>query len=94
MPERRALRDIYGRAILYSADSFLETWHVGTHHTFYVVDERSTELILRYTRASVSDHQEALFADFTLCPTQKYKQGASQATLVKRIRNPRAVTIP
>ena len=39
-------REIHGRAILYSGDSFLEIWHIGTHHTFFVVDDKSTDLIL------------------------------------------------
>jgi len=87
-------REIRGRAILYSGDSFLEIWHIGTHHTFYVVDDSSTDLIMRYVRPSVGDSRQALFADFTLCPTAPYKRGASQATLVSRIRNPRVVTMP
>jgi hypothetical protein len=87
-------REIHGRAILYSGDSFLEIWHIGTHHTFYVVDDSSTDLILRYVPASVGDSKPALFANFTLCPTPPYRRGASQATLVKRIRNPRVATMP
>jgi hypothetical protein len=33
--------EIHGRAISYSGDGFLEIWHIGTHHTFFVVDEKS-----------------------------------------------------
>jgi len=83
-------REIHGRAVLYSGDSFLEIWHVGTHHTFFVVDEKSSNLIFGYLHYPESDHQ-ALFADFTLCPTKKYRQGSSQPAIVKRIRNPRVV---
>lgn len=83
-------REIHGRAILYSGDSFLEIWHVGTHHTFFVIDEKSADLIFGYLHYPESDNQ-ALFADFTLCPTKKYKQGSSQPTIVKRIRNARVV---
>jgi hypothetical protein len=79
-------REIHGRAILNSGDSFLAIWHIGTHHTFFVVDEKSSDLILDYLHYPESDHQ-ALFADFTLCPTAKFKQGASQQTIVKRIRH-------
>jgi hypothetical protein len=85
-----ACREIHGRAILYSGDSFLEIWHVGTHHTFFVVDEESSNLILRYLHYPESDNQ-ALFADFTICPTERYKQGASQPALVKQIRNAHVV---
>ena len=85
-----ACREIHGRAILYSGDAFLEIWHVGTHHTFFVVDEESSELIFRYLHYPKSDNQ-ALFADFTICPTERYKQGASQPAAVKRIRNAHVV---
>jgi hypothetical protein len=86
-----ACRQIHGRAILYSGDSFLAIWHVGTHHTFFVVDETSSNLIFNYLHYPESDHQ-ALFADFTLCPTERYRQGASQPAIVKRIRNAHVVT--
>ena len=84
-------REIHGRAISYSGDGFLEIWHVGTHHTFFVVDGKSSDLILSYLHYPESDHQ-ALFADFTVCPTEEYKKGASQPVIVKRIRNPRLVS--
>jgi hypothetical protein len=80
-------REIHGRAILYSGDGFLEIWHIGTHHTFFVVNEKSTDLILSYLPYLGDDRQNALFADFTICPTERYKKGASQSTIVKRIRN-------
>jgi hypothetical protein len=83
-------QEIHGRAILYSGDSFLEIWHVGTHHTFFVVDGKSSDLILEYLHYPESD-TEALFADFTVCPTEQFKQGSSQPVIVKRIRNAKVV---
>jgi hypothetical protein len=83
-------RAIHGRAISYSGDGFLEIWQVGTHHTFFVVEEKSSDLIFHYLRYPDSDHQ-ALFADFTVCPTERFKQGFSQPTIVKMIRNARVV---
>ena len=85
-------REIHGRAILYSGDSFLEIWHVGTNHTFFVVDEKSSDLILDNLHYKVDGPQKALFADFTVCPTEKYKKGASQPVVVKQIRNPKVVS--
>jgi hypothetical protein len=38
-----------------------------------------------------SDHQDALFEDFTICPTDKYRKGASQAAIIKRIRKAHVV---
>jgi hypothetical protein len=85
-------RVIHGRAILYSGDGLLEIWRIGTHHTFFVVDEKSTDLILKYIPYEGGDRQKALFADFTICPTARFKQGASQATIVTRIRHAHIVT--
>jgi len=84
-------RQIHGRAISYSGDAFLEIWHVGTHHTFFVVDEKSNELIEGYLHNPESDNQ-ALFADFTVCPAERYKKGYSQPVIVKKIENPRLVS--
>ncbi len=87
-------REIHGRAISYSGDGFLEIWHIGTHHTFFVVDKKSSDLILNFLPYLGNDHQNALFADFTICPTEKYKKGASQPTIVKLIRNAHVVIDP
>ncbi|MGD0628583.1 MAG: hypothetical protein ABR987_04480 [Terracidiphilus sp.] len=84
-------RTIHGRAILYSGDSFLEIWHIGTHHTFFVVDGKSTDLILNYIPYKGDDLGRALFADFLICPTVPYRRGASQETIIKEIRHPRVV---
>jgi hypothetical protein len=81
-------RVIHGRAVLYSGDSFLEIWHIGTHHTFFVVDEKSADLILDYIPYAGDDLGKALFADFLICPSAPYRRGASQKTIVKEIRHP------
>jgi hypothetical protein len=84
-------REIRGRAIAYSGDGFLEIWHVGTRHTFFVVDQKSTELIEGYLHYPESDNQ-ALFGDFTVCPSEEFKKGFSQPVIVTKIRNPRIVS--
>ncbi len=91
LPCAESCLEIRGRAISYSGDGFLEIWHVGTHHTFFVVDKKSTELIEGYLHYPESDDQ-ALFGDFTVCPTEAYKKGASQPVIVKQIRNSRIVS--
>ncbi len=82
-------REIHGRAIEYSGDGLLAIWHIGTHHTFFVVDVKSTELVEKFIpyEYDPKDRQKELFADFTICPTEKFKQGASQPTLVTSIRH-------
>jgi hypothetical protein len=84
-------REIHGRAIEYSGDGFLAIWHIGTHHTFFVTDEKSTILIEKFIPYEGSDREKALFADFTICPTESFKPGASQLTLVTRIRHAHVV---
>ena len=87
-------RVIHGRAIEYTGDGFLAIWHIGTHHTFYVVDEKSTDLILERMHFSIDDSDKALFADFTVCPTAPFKRGASQQTRVTQLRNAHIVRRP
>lgn len=41
-------RVIHGRAIYYNGDGVLAIWHIGTHHTFQIVDEKSSDLIFHY----------------------------------------------
>ena len=84
---------IRGRAVEYSGDAYLEIWHVGTHHTFFVVDDKSTDLILETMHYKVDGPLQALFADFTICPTAPFLQGHAQATIVRRIENPRITTL-
>jgi hypothetical protein len=86
----QSCRDIRGRAETFSATARTEIWQVGTNHTFFVTDQKSTELIEQYLRYPESDSQ-ALFADFTICPTEEFKRGFSQRTVVKEIRKPRIV---
>jgi hypothetical protein len=90
LPSAESCQEIRGRAISYSGDGFLEIWHVGTHHTFFVVDQKSAELIEGFLHYPESDNQ-VLFADFTVCPTEEYKKGFSQPVIVKKIRNQRIV---
>jgi hypothetical protein len=84
-------RKIRGRAILYRGDAFFEIWHVGTRHTFYLTDEASIHLVCRYFDCKSVDRQPALFADFTVCPTERYRRGASQPTIVRKVEHARVI---
>ena len=84
---------VRARAVYYSGDSYLEIWRVGTHHTFFVVDEKSTNLILETMHFSVDGPLQGLYGDFTICSTQPHKRGHAQAATVKRIENARVVTL-
>lgn len=81
-------REIRGRAEAFSATGRLVIWQVGTDHTYFVTDQKSSDLIYQYLHYPESDEQ-ALFAFFTICPTTAYKKGFSQITLVMRIRDPK-----
>jgi hypothetical protein len=84
---------IRARAVFYSGDSYLEIWRIGTHHTFFVVDEKSTDLILETMHYNVDGPLQGLYGDFTICPTKPPKEGHAQAAIVKRVENPRVVTL-
>ena len=81
-------RKIHGRAIWYRGDGFFAIWHIGTHHIFTPVDKQSADLVCQYFDCENGDIQPALFADFTICPTEKYVQGASQNVIVKKVEHP------
>lgn len=81
-------RRIHGRAVWYRGDGFFAIWHVGTHHYFMPADKASADLICKYFDCENGEIQPALFADFTVCPTEKFKQGAAQPVIVRRVEHP------
>lgn len=76
---------IRGRAILYRGDGFFAIWHVGTHHIFDPVGDKSWDLLCSYVDCKSARRQPALFADMTVCPTEPYKKGWAQPVVVKKI---------
>jgi hypothetical protein len=86
-------REIHGRAILYTGDGQLSIWHIGTHHIFMILDDESYSLLAQYMpiEALPEAGSKALFADFTICPTEKYVRGAAQPAVVKNIKHPHVV---
>lgn len=84
----QACRVIHGRAMWYRGDGFFAIWHVGTHHIFSPIDQKSADLICQYFDCDSGDRQPALFADFTICPTEPFQNGAAQSVVVKRVEHP------
>jgi hypothetical protein len=84
----QACFQIHGRAVEYRGDAFFEIWHVGTHHIFFPSDAKSVDLICRYFDCDSGDRQPALFADFTVCPTEHFVTGAAQAAKVTAVEHP------
>jgi len=82
---------IRGRAVWYRGDGFFAIWHVGTHHMFFPADKESSDLVCRYFDCVHADQQPALFADFTICPTEEYKPGSAQPAVVKKVERPKVV---
>jgi len=66
----QACFSVRGRAVWWRGDGYFEIWHVGTHHSFFVTDKASTDLVCRYFDCENGERQPALFADFTVCPTK------------------------
>jgi hypothetical protein len=84
-------RQIRGRAVWYRGDGFFAIWHIGTHHIFFPADKASGDLICQYFDCESGNRQPALFADFTVCPTEPYKAGAAQPAIVTKVQHPRVV---
>ena len=84
-------REIHGRAVLHRGDGFFAIWHIGTHHVFFPADKGSADLVCSYFDCGSIDREPALFADFTVCPTEPYKAGAAQPVIVKRVQHPHVV---
>lgn len=91
-PSVQPCLSIRGRAIEYRGDGFFAIWHIGTHHIFSPADAKSADLVCQYFDCESGDRQPALFADFTLCPTEPYHDGAAQAARVERVEHPLVFT--
>ena len=93
---------VHGRASLSGADLQLRIWRVGTHHE-YEPDDSSWDRVIRWLNAGVSkSDKEAyaipassvfLFADFTLCPTERLREGAVQRAHVVSMKHPHYLRI-
>lgn len=84
----QACFQIHGRAVEYRGDGFFAIWHIGTHHIFSPADPKSADLICNYFDCESGDRQPALFADFTVCPTEHFVKGAAQLAKVTAVSHP------
>ena len=80
-----ACREIHGSANFYTGDGQTRIWHIGTHQDFAISDQDSYQLLLRYIP---EDGSKTLYGDFTVCPAEKYVQGAAQPVVLKKVRHP------
>lgn len=83
-------QEIHGRARLYTGDGQLFIWHLGTHHEFWILDDKSWDLIFKYIPDGGG---KDLYANFTVCPTRPFRNDAAQPATVKSIRHPRLVQV-
>jgi hypothetical protein len=95
-------RKIHGRAHYYFADGQFRLWYIGTHHEFSLIysdyadrDYPTDEKILDMLRAGITQpigiSDNDLFADFLVCPTERYRKGATQQAYVKAMYHPHIV---
>lgn len=86
-------QNIHGRAKMYLGDGQLRIWHIGTGHTFNLgEDEASWKLLGPLMNDPTGMPTNVVFADFLVCPTERFVEGATQAAVVKRIRHPHVLT--
>ena len=84
-------RVIHGRVDFYSGDGqVVHPQHIGTHHLFWLLDEKSQEMVFKYIphKPGDEDHPKSLFGNFTVCPTA-YKSGSAQFATLQQIAHPR-----
>lgn len=61
-------QEIHGRARLYTGDGQLMIWQTGTHHEFWILDDKSWDQIFKCIPAGGG---KDLYADFTPLPHKK-----------------------
>jgi hypothetical protein len=87
---------IHGKAHLYGGDGQLRIWHVGTHHEFEP-DETTWDTVVGWLDAGLKKGDSErfaspasnlmLFGDFTVCPTEPFRQGAVQKAKIVSVKN-------
>jgi hypothetical protein len=90
-------QQIHGRAHLYMGDGQLRIWHIGTRHDFEPSDLSSTDKIRHFLdddKDWTAPSRRYLFAEFTVCPTERFKEGSVQRVTIEKIRHPRVIIRP
>ena len=84
-------QSFYGRIVLYTADGQLRLWHIGTHHEFepdYDGSDRgaswdkAVDLLTAGNGAAGAAGNNALYADFVVCPTKPLHRGRVQPAII------------
>ena len=91
--------NIRGKATYYSGDSQFRIWRIGTHHTFRPdvteSDPDSWNKILDLITSNGSRphgyDDYSVIANFVVCPTEPFREGASQPARVKSMSHTRLV---
>jgi hypothetical protein len=87
-------QQIHGRMILYTADGQLRLWHIGTHHEFEPDYDgrdngsswdKAVDLLKSGNEDAGAAGDNALFADFLVCPTKPLQKGAVQPAVIRRV---------
>jgi hypothetical protein len=77
---------VHGRLRQNGGDGFLYVWRIGTHHDL-MPDDSSWGVVSGWLQRKLSESELKqcgatcgydLYADFLLCPTEPYKEGAAQ----------------
>lgn len=93
-------QSFHGRALYYSADGQFRIWHIGTSHEFQPPEmpgpnpdyEPSWNRLMKILLAgSQNPDDHAVFADFVICPTVPFRNGAAQQAIIRTIRHPHIV---
>lgn len=74
---------VHGRYAVYTGDGMEELWIIGTHRLLLPV--RGTELLEDKLRGS--EHDKALYGDFTVCPLEKDTPGAMRKVAIQGWKN-------
>jgi hypothetical protein len=79
---------------MYNGDGQMRIWHIGSHHTFEPDNEASWDKLAHFMSEPKDKGMmtRILFADFDLCPTAPFVQGATQPVIIKRIAHPVVLT--
>lgn len=87
-------QQIHGRMVLYAADGQLRLWQIGSQHEFepdYNASDKGSswdkavDLLKTGNEQAGAAGDNALFADFLVCPTKPLQKGAVQPAVIRRM---------
>jgi hypothetical protein len=87
---------IHGRAHYYAGDANLRIWHIGTHHEYEPDTTTFTRVMAWLTEGTTKgdlkrfaspESNLMLYGDFTVCPTEPFRQGSAQHAKIISLKN-------